>query len=78
MIRHYDFGMTKNEAKSIDGKVVTVSTASDAMIGEPERYFSRVRTMLTGHILLLLADGEPGPPDQVYIDLIRTVEVHDS
>jgi hypothetical protein len=80
MIRHYDLGsMTWAEVRNLEGKLVTVDTWSDEETGEFERHFPRVRTMLMGrHIMLLLADGESGPPDQVYIDLIRAVEVHDS
>lgn len=79
MIHHYVFGaMPVAEAKTLDNKVVSVHTWADEEMGEPERHFSRVRAMLTGHTLLLLADDSPGPPDEVDIDLIRTVEVHPS
>lgn len=79
VIRQYIFDrMTLDEAKALDGKVVTIDTWADGELGLAEERHERVRVMRMGWTLLLLADDSPGPPAEVLIELVRTVEVHEA
>jgi hypothetical protein len=79
VIQYYDFdSMTILDARQLDDKVVTIETWS---VRENEngyrQHYPDVRVMYAGgHRILLLADGAPGPADELPIHLVKTVEIH--
>ena len=78
MTSAYEYGnFDRNDARTFDGEVVTITTYFDRVtLAEPATY-SRVRVFYSsGDTMFLLADGDRGLPAEVSLEAVKTLEVH--